>query len=58
MPWISSIQANFRGHIQFEQVQFAYPSRSTTFVLDKFQLLIKPGQRVALVGRFTFDRIC
>ncbi|CAF1393900.1 unnamed protein product [Adineta steineri] len=42
--------ANFRGEIEFDQVQFAYPTRPTVTVLNKFQLKIKSGQRVAFVG--------
>ncbi|CAF4132447.1 unnamed protein product [Rotaria sp. Silwood2] len=41
---------NFRGEIKFDQVKFIYPTRSTSIVLNQFQLNIKPGQRVALVG--------
>ena len=38
-----------RGHVSFDQVGFAYPSRPTP-VLRSFQLSIQPGQRVGLVG--------
>ncbi|CAF1630792.1 unnamed protein product, partial [Adineta ricciae] len=41
---------DFRGEIEFEQVKFAYPTRSTTIILKKIRLAIKAGQRVALVG--------
>ncbi|CAF1544603.1 unnamed protein product [Adineta ricciae] len=41
---------DFHGEIKFDQVNFAYPTRPSTVVLNKFQLNIKPGQRVALVG--------
>ncbi|CAF3717303.1 unnamed protein product [Rotaria sp. Silwood1] len=41
---------NFRGEIQFDQVKFIYPIRPTSIILNKFQLNIKPSQRVALVG--------
>ncbi|UJR34424.1 hypothetical protein I4U23_021831 [Adineta vaga] len=41
---------NFRGEIQFEQVKFVYPSRPAVLILDKLQLHIKPGQRIAIVG--------
>ncbi len=36
------------GEVAFEQVRFAYPGRPT--VLDDFNLVIAPGQRVGLVG--------
>ncbi|UJR20034.1 hypothetical protein I4U23_023168 [Adineta vaga] len=41
---------NFRGEIEFNQVKFSYPTRPTITVLNKFQLKINPGQRVAIVG--------
>ncbi|CAF3833164.1 unnamed protein product, partial [Rotaria sp. Silwood1] len=41
---------DFKGEIQFDQVKFAYASRPTSYVLNRFQLIIKPGQRVALIG--------
>ncbi|CAF4068363.1 unnamed protein product, partial [Rotaria sordida] len=41
---------DFRGEIKFDQVKFIYPSRPTSIILNKFQLNIKPSQRVALVG--------
>ncbi|CAF1436213.1 unnamed protein product [Rotaria sp. Silwood1] len=41
---------DFRGEIKFDQVKFIYPTRPTSIVLNQFQLNIKPGQRVALVG--------
>ncbi|CAF2258237.1 unnamed protein product, partial [Rotaria magnacalcarata] len=40
---------NFQGQIEFNQVEFSYPSRPTIRVLNKFQLTIEPGQSVALV---------
>ncbi|CAF1334386.1 unnamed protein product [Rotaria sordida] len=43
-------QVDFRGEIKFDQVKFIYPSRPTSIILNKFQLNIKPSQRVALVG--------
>ena len=36
------------GQVEFDHVSFAYPGRSA--VLDDFSLVIKPGQRVGLVG--------
>ncbi|CAF4277015.1 unnamed protein product, partial [Rotaria sp. Silwood2] len=41
---------DFRGEIKFDQVKFIYPARPTSVILNKFQLNIKPSQRVALVG--------
>ncbi|CAF0852982.1 unnamed protein product [Rotaria sordida] len=41
---------SFHGEIKFDQVNFVYPTRSTSIILNRFQLNIKPNQRVALVG--------
>ena len=37
-----------RGHIQFENISFAYPGRAN--VLDGFTLEIKPGETLAFTG--------
>lgn len=39
-----------QGEIRFENVTFAYPSRPGQLVLKDFNLTLKPGQTVALVG--------
>ncbi|CAF0839930.1 unnamed protein product [Adineta ricciae] len=49
-PRIGKILKKFRGEIHFDQVEFVYPTRPTARVLNKFDLIVKPGQRVALVG--------
>ncbi|CAF1432493.1 unnamed protein product [Adineta steineri] len=41
---------NFSEETEFNQVKFIYPSRPTVLVLNKLQLSIKSGQRIALVG--------
>ncbi|CAF4666444.1 unnamed protein product [Rotaria socialis] len=41
---------DFRGQIDFVQVNFSYPTRSQVRVLNNFQLSIQSGQRIALVG--------
>jgi ATP-binding cassette subfamily B multidrug efflux pump len=38
-----------QGHVQFQQVTFAYPEQKK--VLENFQLDIQPGEKVGLVGR-------
>ncbi|MBY5920129.1 ABC transporter transmembrane domain-containing protein [Ferrimonas balearica] len=44
------LPAPLRGALQFQQVQFAYPSALNRPVLKAFSLSIKPGERVAFVG--------
>ena len=39
-----------RGEIAFDGVRFAYPARPETPALEDFNLNIKPGETVALVG--------
>jgi ABC-type multidrug transport system fused ATPase/permease subunit len=39
------------GKIEFDQVQFAYPSREEVPVIRNLSLQISPGQKVALVGK-------
>ncbi|CAF1055559.1 unnamed protein product [Adineta steineri] len=41
---------NFSGETEFNQVKFMYPTRPAVLVLNKLQLSIKSGQRIALVG--------
>lgn len=40
----------FRGHIRFEDVRFAYPSRPDIEVLRRVTFEVNEGQQVALVG--------
>jgi ATP-binding cassette subfamily B protein len=40
----------FRGDIEMRGVQFAYPTRPDTIVLNDFSFSAKAGQRIALVG--------
>lgn len=39
-----------RGHIEFRGIHFNYPSRPNVPILKGFDLQIRPGQKVALVG--------
>ncbi|TPP59637.1 ATP binding cassette subfamily B MDR TAP [Fasciola gigantica] len=41
---------NFQGNIQFENVSFVYPTRPEVKILQNFNLTLKSGQTVALVG--------
>lgn len=41
---------SIEGDINFKSVQFSYPTRQEVKVLDNFDLTIKKGQRIALVG--------
>ena len=40
----------FEGHLRFKDVEFVYPSREDTAVLQGINLELQPGQVVALVG--------
>jgi ABC-type multidrug transport system fused ATPase/permease subunit len=42
---------SLNADIAFEQVQFAYPSRKGSVVLDNINFIIPKGRKVALVGR-------
>ena len=44
------LPARTRGEVHFEAVRFAYPSHPDRLILDDLDLLVKPGERVALVG--------
>jgi ATP-binding cassette subfamily B protein len=44
------LPARSAGRVAFENVTFAYPSRSAIPALDRFSLAIEPGEVVALVG--------
>ena len=39
-----------KGHIEFRNVWFRYPTRKTDFVLRGLSLKVEPGQSIALVG--------
>ena len=44
------LPAPARGRIAFEDVSFEYPSRPGVAALDRFSLVVEPGETVALVG--------
>jgi ABC-type multidrug transport system fused ATPase/permease subunit len=49
----ADIAPNFQGHIQFENVSFAYAHREDAapfYALDDVSFEVHPGQRIALVG--------
>ncbi|KAG9056840.1 ATP-binding cassette permease mdl1 [Serendipita sp. 407] len=46
-----AIEPRSIGTIKFEGIRFAYPKRREVQVLDGFDLEVKPGESVALVGR-------
>jgi ATP-binding cassette subfamily B protein len=39
-----------RGHLQFENVTFRYPTRTDTSALEEFSLEVRPDETVAVVG--------
>lgn len=39
-----------KGKIQLSSIMFSYPLRKDVQILNNFNLLIEPGQTVALVG--------
>ena len=49
-PSPASAPAAARGEIAFEAVTFCYPSRPETAALSQFDLQLRPGETVALVG--------
>jgi ABC transporter fused permease/ATP-binding protein len=42
--------ASARGHVEFQKVRFAYPTRKQVVVVDNVDLALEPGELVALVG--------
>lgn len=42
--------ASAGGELRFEQVSFRYPSRPATLAIDALDLVVAPGETVALVG--------
>ena len=45
-----SAPTNWLGEITFNDVTFAYPSRADDATLSNFNLTIKPGETIALIG--------
>ncbi|CAF5026872.1 unnamed protein product, partial [Rotaria socialis] len=41
---------DLKGDIKFDQVHFVYPSRPNRVIYKNFNLHIKSGQSVAIVG--------
>jgi ATP-binding cassette subfamily B protein len=46
----ASTTIKLQGKIEFNNVQFAYPTRPDVQVLKALNISIKPGEKVALVG--------
>lgn len=46
----SDYELKLKGKIEFNNVQFAYPTRSDALVLKGISFLISPGEKIALVG--------
>jgi ATP-binding cassette, subfamily B, bacterial len=49
-PQPRSLPLPARGRVEFESVRFVYPARPDAAALDGLDLVIEPGERVALVG--------
>jgi ATP-binding cassette subfamily B protein len=47
---ISTMPSSLRGEVHFDGIHFSYPSRPDVAVLENFDLHIKAGETVALVG--------
>ncbi|KAH7856974.1 hypothetical protein Vadar_007449 [Vaccinium darrowii] len=39
-----------RGDIEFKEIDFSYPSRPDTMILQEFNLIVKAGETIGLVG--------
>jgi ABC transporter fused permease/ATP-binding protein len=46
----NAIKEPIKGHIEFKNVHFSYPSRKEMEVLKGIDFAIQPGQKIALVG--------
>ena len=44
------LQGSVNGTVEFRSVQFNYPTRPTVPVLQALDLIVQPGQMLALVG--------
>lgn len=42
---------NVKGNVNYNSIEFAYPTRPNTLVLQGLNIEVKPGQTVALVGQ-------
>ncbi len=45
-----ALPAETRGEVRFEAVSFAYPSQPDRLILEELDLVVAPGESVALVG--------
>ncbi|CEG49965.1 atp-binding cassette sub-family b member mitochondrial [Plasmopara halstedii] len=46
----SSLPVPFTGHIQFQDVAFAYPTRTDSLIFSHMNLEVRPNETLALVG--------
>lgn len=44
------LPAPVKGEIRFDDVSFHYPARPNTVALDRFSMVVEPGETVAFVG--------
>lgn len=47
---VTSFDKRFKGHIEFRNVSFAYPSRKDFLVIRNLSFEIEPGKQLAIVG--------
>ncbi|OON20791.1 ABC transporter, ATP-binding protein, partial [Opisthorchis viverrini] len=48
--FVGTLSKDFHGNIDFQDVKFVYPTRPDTIVLQEFNMNLRKGQTVALVG--------
>jgi ABC-type bacteriocin/lantibiotic exporter with double-glycine peptidase domain len=46
---------NIDGNVEFKNIKFRYPTRQKITILEDFNLSVKAGKQVALVGSSGID---
>ncbi len=47
---IKKTNENFLGKIEFKNVSFAYPSNPNHYIINNINFIIKPGERIGIIG--------